>query len=578
MDEEFGVITGNVLSLAAASLGRHVGRVGRASRSRDAGRRIRVIRLSGSLATLFVCGFVACLAACTGAIGDVPAAFDVPTDITGKTLGPSDVPVSGARRLSRTEIDHTLASLLGTSERHATTLLPEDDQERTGMFLHWPFDNSYPNQTADKVLVQAFEALANAAAIDATSDPERRAALVPCVPSGASDESCMRAFVETFGRRAFRRPLASDEVTSFLRLQAFAIEADDFWLGVTAILTAMLQSPDFLYRIEIGSPDPSLAGVRRLDDYEIATRMSYLLVGSTGRLASEAGRREIALRLLDDPRALSQVDRFHAQWLGYTTLPHEEELATAMRTETGELLRRVIFEEDRPYLDVFRSDQTFVSPALAEHYGIEPPSEPAWVESPRDRAGLLGHGSFLSALANGGDTSPTRRGVIVRERLLCEVLPPPPASVNVDDVPETHCKSELVEVHQQGACAGCHARMDPIGWGLENYDLAGRYREHDDGKPECPIDGEGSIAEIGPFHGPEELASRLLESGGLEACAIRQVVRYSMGREERDEDEALIAELLDARRGTDWTFRDLLLDLVASDRFVLVRADEGAAP
>jgi hypothetical protein len=527
------------------------------------------------------------LAACTGAIGD--AALEVPTDETGKRLEASDVPVSGARRLSRHELDQTLSTLLGTSTRHAMLLLPEDDQERPGMFLHWPFDNSYPNQIADKVLVQAFEAVASAAAIEATTDPETRAALLPCEPTGAADEACMRAFVEDFGRRAFRRPLTPEEVASFMRLHPFAVEADDFWLGVTAILTAMLQSPDFLYRVEIGTADPALPGVRRLGGYEIATRMSYFLVGSTpdgallddaaaGRLDEAGGRREAALRLLEDPRALAQIDRFHAQWLGYTTLPHDETLTNAMRNESRELLRRVIFDEDRPYLDVFRFEETYVTPALAEHYGMTPPSSEGWIEAPADRRGLLGHGSFLSALANGGDTSFTRRGVIVRERLLCEILPPPPVTVNVDDIPETNCKSELFEVHQMGGCAGCHARMDPIGWGLENYDLAGRYREHDEGKPECAIDGDGNIAELGDFRGPAELASLLLESGGLEECAIRQVVRYSMGREERADDEAFIAELATARRGTPWTFRDLVLDLIESDRFVLVRDDEGEAP
>jgi hypothetical protein len=220
--------------------------------------------------------------------------------------------------------------------------------------------------------------------------------------------------------------------------------------------------------------------------------------------------------------------------------------------------------------------ETYVSAELAEHYGLPAPDGDAgWVSyEGTGRGGILGHGAVLSGFSTGGDTSVTRRGIFVRERLLCAVLPPPPPNVNADDIPETHCKSEQVEAHQQGACAGCHAQMDPIGWGLENYDLAGQFRANDPGKPECPIDGAGELPGYGSFTGPAELGELLADGDELEACVIRQVVRYTMGREENADDDAFIDELVSQRAGTAWGFRDLLVDVVASDRFALTRRDE----
>lgn len=501
-------------------------------------------------------------------------------------LDKPDVPVSGPRRLSRAELDNTLRDLLGSDSRLGTTHLPEDNQEREGMFLHWPFDNAYPKQKADRILVLAIETIAQTAAEELIADSVRREALVPCEPTGADDTACLRELVTDFGRLAFRRPLAPEEVDNFMRLAPYAAEAGDFWFGVKIVLQAMLQSPDFLYRVEIGSPAPDADGVHILDDYEIAARMSYLLWGSTpdrwlldladaGGLASSDDRREAARRMLEDERAVAQVDRFHALWLGYNQLPHAAELTTAMREETHALLRRVIFDEDLPYMEIFRFPETHVSDSLAAHYGLpEPDGAAGWIPYGDGRGGILSHGSVLSGFSTGGDTSVTRRGVFVRERLMCQLIPPPPPDVNADELPEAHCKSEVVEIHQRGGCGSCHQYMDPIGWGLENYDLAGRFREHDEGKPECAIDGDGEIADIGSFRGPGELGELLVDEGSLEACAIRQVVRFAVGREERAEDQGFIEELVEQHRGAGWTFRELLVDIVASEWFAQVRRDE----
>jgi hypothetical protein len=552
-------------------------------------RRTQVVHLV--LVALFFSGcngFISDAAGTGGAGGSGPGGTAVGAD--GAPLGAADIPFGGARRLSRAEIDNTLRDLVGARESLAATHLPEDDQEREGMFLHWPFDNAYPSQRADGVMISGFETIADAAAAQVASDDAVMGSLVPCVAGGADDTVCLRSFVEDFGLRAFRRPLESEEVDRFLTFAPFSVEVDDFGFGIELVIRAMLQSPDFLYRVEIGTPVPGMRDVYRLDGYEIATRMSYLLWGSapdawllglaeSGELDATDGRAAAAEEMLDDPRAIAQVDRFHAQWLGYTTLFHSPELTTAMRDETRTLIERVIFEENLPYVEIFRFEQTHVSQSLAEHYGLPAPDgAEGWVDyGDSGRRGILAHGAALAGFATGGDTSVTRRGIFVRERLLCTVLPPPPPNVNADDIPETHCKSEEVAVHQQGACGGCHSQMDPIGWGLENFDLQGRFRAHDPDKPECPIDGAGELPGYGEFTGPGELGTLLVESGELESCVIRQVVRYAMGREENDEDMAFVDELALPRVGTGWTFRDLLVDLVASDRFALTRRDEASA-
>ncbi|MEM9067562.1 MAG: DUF1592 domain-containing protein [Myxococcota bacterium] len=540
---------------------------------------MRAVRTLQYIAALLLVSILGCEGV-IGESGGSPERDDVLKD-------PLDnVPVANARRLTREELDLTLGALLNTHRRFASELLPEDNQEREGFFLHWAFDNRYTHQAAEKVLVQAYETLAREASLDLVADEARRAALLPCEPSGPADESCFADFLRSFGRRAYRRPLTTDEVMRMMPLLDEATEENDFFAAVDLALRAFLQSPDFLYRIELGVELEDRPGVRELSGHEIATRMAYFLWGTgpdemlldlaeSGTLSSSDDRRNIAALMLEEPAAIDQVERFHAQWLGFRQLPHSPELSISMRRETRALLERTIFENDAPYMDVFRATDTYLDERLADHYGMPAPTgEASFVpyEDPT-RAGILAHGAVLGAFHTGGDTSTTRRGVFVRERLMCQVIPPPPPTVNVDDLPETHCKSELIEVHQQGACGGCHRLMDPVGWGLENFDLAGRFREHDSDKPECAIDGMGELDGT-PFRGPRELSDILIGSGELEACTVLQVLRFALGREERPGDAEFLEELNEGRSGTNWTFRELLIDIVANERFAYVRDDE----
>jgi hypothetical protein len=493
-----------------------------------------------------------------------------------------------ARRLSRAEIDATLRDLVGDDTRPADRFLPEDE--------YAPFDNDYTKQAASQALIDSVEALATDVAARLAADPERLARLLPCAPSGPDDAACLRQFVAAFGRRALRRPLSADEVEAYVALLPFASEAvpgreTGFATAVELVVRAMLQDPEFLYRVEAGTPT-ARPDVRALTDAEIAARLSYLLWGTmpdealsadadAGRLRDPTGRRAAAERMLADPRAREQLHRFHALWLGYRTMPHPPELVAALERETGHLIDRVVFDEKRSYLDLFRLRETWVDEGLAAHYGLPaPPAGGGWVPYGDDgRAGILSHGSVLSANAKGfSDSSPTQRGRFVEERLACQPIPSPPPNVRSDQPPddgEARCKADRYAQHARDpGCAGCHQMMDPIGMGLENYDLAGRLRSHDDGRPECPIEGAGTLPGVGTFHGPGELSEKLIASGKLDACAVKQWYAFATGRAqpadgaERAEVDALVARF----RAGDHALLDLILDFVADDAFALRKA------
>jgi hypothetical protein len=492
---------------------------------------------------------------------------------------------SVARRLTRTEIDAAVRDVLGDDSAPAAKVLAEDEFN--------PFDNDYTLQRASRALIDSLEAFAEDVAARAVSEANRDR-VVSCTPSGADDTACFTETIETLGRRLFRRPLSEDEVAAYLTLQAFATEDNpavdnDFYTGVDLAIRSMLQDPEFLYRIEIGTPggDPD---VLRLDGYELATRLSFLLWGSTpsdelldaaadGVLADGAGRREQAEELLEDQRARNALHRFHAMWLGYRAIPHDAELTAAFDLETSQLIDRVIFDEPSSYLDLFLSPETYLNARLAEQYDLPSPAGgEGWVSyGDSGRAGILSHGSVLAAFSKFSDTSPTQRGIFVQTRLLCNRVEPPPANVNVDQPPTSDdavCKIDRYAEHRETpSCAGCHAELDPIGFGLEAYDVGGRLRTADDGHPECEISGDGELPGYGTFNGPRELAERLVASGEVTGCFVQHLLSYAIGRPVRENERGVVAELTRTFESEDHAARELLLDFVASDRFALRREE-----
>jgi Protein of unknown function (DUF1592)/Protein of unknown function (DUF1588)/Protein of unknown function (DUF1595)/Protein of unknown function (DUF1585)/Protein of unknown function (DUF1587) len=491
------------------------------------------------------------------------------------TAGPT-----GLHRLSRIEYDNTLRDLLADMTRPGFAQLPEDVND--------PFDNDYKSQLVSGALIAAVETLATDVAARAMADPTRRAAIVGCQPTGAGDKACMDSFVRGFGRRAFRRPLTDEEANGFLSLQSYAVESNDFYKGAELVVRAMLQDPSFLYRVEIGSPVSGQAGLFQLGDFEIATRLSYFLwasapgddlldMAASGTLRTADGRRAAALKLLSDPRGADRVRAFHAFWLGYHQLPFTPDVADLLRAESDALVTHIVLEQPQDYLQIFRSPQTFLTDALAAHYGLPPPGSTTgvWVNYGADpRRGILSHGAVLAAGAKFDDTSPTVRGVFVRNRLLCQVVPPPPPNVMVDQPPMatgSRCKIDRYAAHRSGACSACHNLTDLIGFGLENYDRSGVYRTTDKDAPECVIAGDGQVVGLpngdAKFNGPAGLGELLISSGGLEGCVVTQLFRMALGRRESDADAATIQTITDSFKQKGRAFDQLLADMSAHPAF-----------
>jgi hypothetical protein len=500
-------------------------------------------------------------------------------DPTGTTYVASE---SVARRLSQAELDNTVRDVFGDTTRPATKFLIEDE--------YTPYDNNYTLQAASRTLIDSLEALAEDVAVRALADPAQRAKLVPCTPSGPGDSACFRQVIQTVGRRVFRRELREEEITRYLTLQSFATEQNqhvnpDFYTAVELFIRSVLQDPEFVYRIEVGTPT-STPGIYTLDANEIASRMSYLLWGSapddtllseaaSGSLTNASTRQSVAERMLDDQRARQQLHRFHAMWLGYRAIPHPTELVTAFNQETTRLIDRVIFDEPRDYLELFRASETYLTDFLADHYGLPRPASGAgWVPyGATGRAGILSHGSVLAGFSKFSDTSPTQRGIFVKTRLLCQKIRPPPANVDVDQPPgddEQACKSDRYSAHREiESCAACHGQMDPIGFGLENYDVAGRYRSHDEGLPQCTITGAGELPGHGTFTGPAELAQKLIDANLVEPCVVKQYFSFAVGRDLVEVEVQATDALAQAFARSGRTFEQLLIAHVSSEAFAL---------
>lgn len=477
-------------------------------------------------------------------------------------------------RLTQAELNHALRDLLSDSSNAASTFLAEDEFS--------PFDNDARRQIVSPTLIESVHALAEEVANRVAHDATLRAEWMPCSPSDVADAECFDQAAAKLARLFFRRQVQADEIGRYRPLLTFATEAGDFYFAIELLLNALIQDPEFLYRLE-RPQDGQLSGA------EVATRLAFTFWGTVpddalltaaaeGELATGSGRAEVAREMLQSPLSREQVFRFHAMWLGYRAIPHDAELNAAFQLETEKLIERVVFDQPQSYLELFRSPETYLTEALAVHYDLPAPDDTeGWVTYPEDsgRAGILSHGSVLSAFSKFDDTSPTQRGIFVRTRLLCQTVPPPPPAVNVDEPPggteaEAECKLDRYRAHrEQSGCMECHQLFDPIGEGLERFDRAGRYREHDDGKEDCPVDGQGELPNYGAFNGPGELASRLTEGDAIQTCLTKQLLSYTRGTTTLSAaDEAFAADMAQSLDEADLVLSDWLPQWAADDRFV----------
>ena len=499
------------------------------------------------------------------------------------------------RRLTHSQYNNTVRDLLGDHSRPADRFPPED-------FVNG-FRNQLRTQGMPPLLAEAYSAAAERLALNAFRAGDVNG-LIPCKGSSAHDANCRDQFVKTFGRRAFRRPLDADELHRYTALfDSQAVKSGHFLDGARVVVEAMLQSPKFLFHVE------SAGG--RARDYEIASRLSYTLwdtmpddalfeAAAAGELRAADGLDRIARKMLEAPNARQAVDEFFAEWLRFDRAlgsvkdarrypEFTPELAAMMVQETRLLLGHLVWN-DRNFMEAFTADYSFLNADLAGVYGMPAPSgEFDRVQFPAGahRAGLLGHASFLSSNAGPVETSPTARGIFVREQFLCQHVPNPPPGVNTE-VPEPTIDRPLARRQRMQAhatnptCASCHRLMDPIGFGLENYDAIGRWRdkeviEFDSPRRNAPartvelaIDGTGEIAGLagGTFSDPKQIGRLLADNRACQECIVKQLFRYAFGRAETPADRETIKTAFAAFRESGFRFKALLVALVRSPQFL----------
>lgn len=511
-------------------------------------------------------------------VPDAGMAEPKPDPCASGTIEPGPNPV---RRLTRQEYNNTVRDLLGDTRNLASSFAPEE--EGLG------FNNNALALSVTQLHIEQYLDAAEklAAAANLTQ-------VVPCDPASIGADACGKQFIESFGRRAFRRPLDSGEVTRMKALFDDARASFDFNTAVRMVIQAMLQSPQFLYRPEVGTPgNPNQ--VVPLTQYEIASRLSYLLwqsmpdatlftAAANGKLGTPAEIEAQARRMLQDPRARPAMFDFYRQWLqlshlDYTTkdtamFPDFATLKPLMKKESEAFLNYVFWEGGGKADLLFNAPYTFVNKTLAAHYGVSGVTTESFTKvslDPTKRAGIFTQGAFLSALAKPNQTSPVHRGKFVREQLFCQSLPPPPDGLVIippDPKPGTSTRDRFAEHANNQACVGCHQLMDPIGFGFENYDAVGAYRTVDNG---LPVDASGEVVGAGDangtFVGAIALTQKLGQSTTVKECLATQWFRFGYGRSESNADACSVHQIQTAFANSGYDMQELVVALTQSDAF-----------
>ena len=413
---------------------------------------------------------------------------------------------------------------------------------------------------------------------------------------------CARDILNKLATRAFRRPVKYDELEKYVKLVELTMNRkESFEQGIQVAMQAILVSPHFLFRVETNSEFVGSSGSHRITDYQLASRLSYFLWSSMpddalfslaekGTLHRPDVLEQQVTRMLKNPKSRALVENFASQWLNLRILDgvspdpkkypqFNDKLRADMRRET-ELLFDAVMREDRNILDFLDADFTFLNERLAEHYGIsgiqgEQFRKVALTDG--RRAGVLTHASILTLTSETMRTSPVKRGKWILENILG--TPPPPPPPNVPQLEET-AKSlknaslrKQLEVHRTNPiCASCHVLMDGLGFGFENYDAVGRWRDTDGNEP---VDASGKLPTGETFSGPVDLV-KILKTRKREfgRCLTEKLLTYALGRGLEYYDECTVDKITTALSKDRYRFSTLVQEIVSSDPF-LMRRNEG---
>ena len=519
-----------------------------------------------------------------------------------------------SRRLNRAEYENTVRDLLGVDVKLAE-MFPADgaggegfDNNGNALFLSAIHVEKYLE--AAETAVAAMPTLSPDVSEATSGSPESAASyfgvdrfdlpgvadVLHCdlpLPGRDPERVSAKALLDAFLPRAWRRPVAAGDVGRLMGLYDDARErGDDYDGAVKTAITAALVSPNFLFLAE---PEPDVVGNYALGDFPLASRLSYFLWGTmpddelfavarAGGLNDDGELQRQVARMMRDPKTAAMGELFAGQWLGITQLgettrPDEnrfpefdDALAEAMRAETAAFFHHIL-REDRSLMELIDADYTYANERLATLYSIDGVlgEDMQRVElSDPNRGGVLGMAAVLTATSHPLRTSPVLRGKWVLEQLLGDRVPPPPPDAGT--LPEDDHQADgltlraRLEAHRQNPeCASCHSRMDPIGFGLENFDPIGRWRVEQAGQP---VDAQGTLPSGESFTGPNELKAILLaRKDDFARNLARKMFGYAMGRSLTPYDECVIDDAMAAMQENDYRPSALITQIVLSYPF-----------
>jgi hypothetical protein len=494
----------------------------------------------------------------SGSNGSGSGGGTTPTPVPVMPSASLDVAASGLRRLTAEQYRNTVRDLLQMPA--ALELVPVGSLPADGSL-----GERFSSNVASVVSGQDGDKYADAADALAKKAAENLTNLVPCPPASGNAD-CATRFIEGFGRKAFRRPLNQTEVTRYKTV--FAAGAD-FTNGIRLVISAFLQSPKFLYLVEVVPPDGA-GKVLELDAWAVASRLSYFLLNSmpddqlfaaaeSGSLKNPDEIGKQVTRLLSDERFKETVNYFHDQWVELELLRSAEKepalfpawtpaLKTAQEQQIRRFIQGVLFEGDGRIETLLTANFSYLSGPLYALYGKTPPAGAAanaWTKvdlDPKERIGLLTHPGIMAAMAHEDRTSFILRGKLVREALLCTPMPPPPPGVDASETnidPKLSAQERAMQHRKDPSCASCHANFDPLGFAFEIYDGAGKFRTTDAGGK--AIDSRAEITGTsvdGPATDALDLMRKLGPTKDVRNCVAQQWLRFALGRDLDDKEDA----------------------------------------
>ena len=494
-------------------------------------------------------------------------------------------PEPQVKRLTETQYFNSIADIF--SDQIAVTTQLDPLEESNGLYAV-----GASVSTVSPLGVERFETAAYQIAEQAMDDEEMRLRLVPCEPKGTRDDECAALALEGIGFQVWRRSLNSTELDGLVDVAGIAAETlGDFHDGLEYGIAALLQSPHFLYRIELGEPDD--AGGYRYTDYEMASRLSYFLWNTTpdqilldaAELGGLTETEDLAFhvdRMLSDDRARAGMRAFFIDMLNLHELDDltkdpliflymSDDLGESAREETLVGLEQLIFEDNADYRELFTTQDAWVNRRLASIYNVPAPSMDgfAWttLSNADRRRGFFGQVSFLALQSHAVSTSVTLRGKFIRENILCQNIPDPPSDVDTS-IPEVSAEAatmrERVAIHlEDPACAVCHEITDPLGLGLENFDGIGRWRTSENG---VAIDASGDLDDH-EFNDAWELSEAVAQHDRLGLCLTETMLGYAGGFSIGDDLDDLAEWHTHGLENADYRVQWLMRDIAMSPGF-----------